>query len=113
MAAASQSPSAQASAPADASPLEAKQRGWASARTALFLTIGLRTFYSALAAAFAPFLTLDPLQIRRSITENLIQRDAHPWLYAIAGVWQRFDTIFYIHIAHNGYDAPMPTVFYP
>jgi hypothetical protein len=86
---------------------------WTPFRTALFLTAGFRLLYSLVAALFSPFLTLDANRIATNFTENLIHRDAHPWRYALIGVWQRFDTIYYIHIARNGYDRADATVFYP
>lgn len=87
--------------------------GWTPFRRALVLTAGLRLFYSVLAAIFSPFLTLNPHQIAVAFTENVMRREAHPWQYALMGVWQRFDTFFYIHIASHGYDAAEFTVFYP
>lgn len=38
---------------------------------------------------------------------------AHGWRYQLLGVWQRFDTLWYLNIAANGYDRPAATVFYP
>jgi hypothetical protein len=35
------------------------------------------------------------------------------WRYLLLGVWQRFDTLWYLNIAANGYDRPAATVFYP
>jgi hypothetical protein len=86
---------------------------WTPFRTALCLTAGLRIFYSLVAAVLSSSLTLDPNRIATNFTENLIQRDTHPWQYALIGVWQRFDTIYYVHIAHCGYDTAAATVFYP
>jgi hypothetical protein len=77
------------------------------------LTVALRFLYSGLAALFAPRLNLDPVLIRSNhFTENLMQPSAGP-LYAWLGVWERFDTLWYIHIAANGYDRPDAVVFYP
>lgn len=33
--------------------------------------------------------------------------------YLLAGVWQRFDTLWYLRIAERGYDDPRGIVFYP
>jgi hypothetical protein len=33
--------------------------------------------------------------------------------YALLGVWQRFDTLWYLRIAERGYDLPPSVVFYP
>ena len=92
---------------------DARERRWTPFRTALFLTIGLRVLYGAVAALVAPFLVLDPARISAAFTEDLIQRGPHPWLYAFAGVWQRFDTLLYIYVARHGYNGQWITVMYP
>jgi hypothetical protein len=80
---------------------------------ALVLTLVLRVLYSGLAALLAPHLRLDPLLIRSNqLTENLMQ-PSDGLLYAWLGVWERFDTLWYIHIATQGYDRPEAVVFYP
>jgi hypothetical protein len=38
---------------------------------------------------------------------------AEGWRYLVLGAWQRFDTVWYLHIAAHGYDRPAATVFYP
>ena len=35
------------------------------------------------------------------------------WHYALIGVWERFDTLWYLRIAERGYDLPGAVVFYP
>jgi hypothetical protein len=35
------------------------------------------------------------------------------WRYLLYGIWERFDTLWYLHIATHGYDRPAATVFYP
>jgi predicted membrane-bound dolichyl-phosphate-mannose-protein mannosyltransferase len=42
-----------------------------------------------------------------------MSRDSHPFLYALLGVWERFDTLWYMQISRHGYDSPAATVFYP
>jgi hypothetical protein len=42
-----------------------------------------------------------------------MSRAAHPVLYVLLGVWERFDTLWYSHIAAYGYDRPEALVFYP
>lgn len=84
--------------------------GW---RFALTLTLCGRILYSATAAALAPFLILDPNLIRENfLTESRFSPSAGA-LYFLLGVWQRFDTNWYIHIATHGYDRPESVVFYP
>jgi hypothetical protein len=43
--------------------------------------------------------------------EGIIPR-SDPW-YPWLGVWQRFDTLWYVHIASAGYNVPQSIVFYP
>jgi hypothetical protein len=79
---------------------------------ALALTATLRVFYSAMAAAFLPFLRPDPALIRsNALTENL--PSPHGLHYALLGIWERFDTLWFLRIAEHGYDRPMAVIFYP
>jgi hypothetical protein len=88
--------------------------GWTPAGKALAFTLGFRAFYSLVAAIASPWLRLDPKLIQsNSLTGHLMSRDVHPVLYALLGVWERFDTLWYMQIARHGYDTPAATVFYP
>jgi hypothetical protein len=79
---------------------------------ALTATLSLRVFFTAVAAAFSPFLHPDAALIRsNALTENLPA--PHGLHYALLGVWERFDTLWYLHIAQFGYDRPMAVIFYP
>jgi hypothetical protein len=79
---------------------------------ALALTAGLRIFYSAMAAVFLPFLHPDPALIHsNALTENLPA--PHGLYYALLGIWERFDTLWFLRIAEHGYDRPMAVIFYP
>jgi hypothetical protein len=79
---------------------------------ALTATLSLRVFFTAVAAAFSPFLHPDAALIRsNALTENLPA--PHGLHYALLGVWERFDTLWYLHIAQYGYDRPMAVIFYP
>ena len=81
--------------------------------TSLLLTLLLRLFYSAFGVVAAPYLKLDERLIRSNdFTDNLIGRDAG-WRHALLGVWERFDTLWYIHIANYGYDRAEAIVFFP
>jgi hypothetical protein len=83
-------------------------------RKAALLTVGFRFFYSVIAALFAPHLALDPKLIHSNrLAENVMIRDLHPVLYALVGVWERFDTLWYVEISRHGYANPAATVFYP
>src|ERR1019366_5058939 len=89
-------------------------RRFKAAGKALALTLGLRIFYSIFAAVSSAYLRLDPNLIHgNSLTSQLMNRESHPLLYALLGVWERFDTLWYIQISRHGYDNPMATVFYP
>jgi hypothetical protein len=72
----------------------------------------LRIFYTAMAAAFLPFLHPDPAPIHsNALTENLpVPHGLH---YALLGSWERFDTLWFLRIAKQGYDWPMAVIFYP
>src|SRR5580700_4513421 len=88
--------------------------GRTTAGKAFVLTLGLRVCYSLFAALSSPYLRLDPRLIQgNSLTGHLMSRESHPLLYALLGVWERFDTLWYLQISRHGYDNPIPTVFYP
>lgn len=79
---------------------------------AMAIAAGLRIFYTALAAAFLPFLPPDPTPIHsNALTENLPA--PHGLNYALLGIWERFDTLWFLRIAKQGYDRPMAVIFYP
>jgi hypothetical protein len=95
-----------------AKPIQARR--FTPAGKACALTLGLRLFYSIFAAVSSQYLRLDPKLIHsNSLTGQLISRESHPLLYALLGVWERFDTLWYVQISAHGYDDPMATVFYP
>ena len=76
------------------------------------VTAALRVFYTAMAAAFLPFLHPDPALVRsNALTENL--PSPHGLHYALLGIWGRFDTLWFLRIAERGYDRPMAVIFYP
>jgi hypothetical protein len=79
---------------------------------ALAITAALRVFYSAAAAALSFALHPNPIRIHsNALTTNL---PADGGLHkALLGVWERFDTLWYLHIAQHGYDQPMAVIFYP
>ncbi len=81
-------------------------------QVALAMAVGMRVFYAAVAAAFVPFLHPDPATIRtNALTENL--PSPHGLYYSLLGIWERFDTLWFLRIAEHGYDRPMAVVFYP
>ena len=79
---------------------------------AILATAALRVFYTAIAAAFLPFLHPDPTRIQSdALTENLPA--PHGLHYALIGIWERFDTLWFLRISEHGYDRPMAVIFYP
>jgi hypothetical protein len=79
---------------------------------AIVATAALRVLYTAMAAVFLPFLHPDPALIRsNALTENL--PTPHGLRYALLGIWERFDTLWFLRIAEHGYDRPMAVIFYP
>lgn len=82
-------------------------------RVALALTLGLRVLYSGAAAIFAAVIPVN-LQLMRSnaFTESL-SLPSRTFHYLFLDAWGRFDTLWYLHIAHSGYDYPGSIVFYP
>jgi hypothetical protein len=79
---------------------------------ALAITVSLRLFYSLAAAVASPFLHPDVTLIRsNALTEHLPSPVG--WHYALLGIWERFDTLWYLRIADRGYDLPMAVIFYP
>jgi|SRR5271165_287112 len=79
---------------------------------ALAIAVALRVFYSALAAGLSFFLHPDQALIRsNALTEHLSTPGS--WHYAMLGVWERFDTLWYLRIAERGYDVAMAVISYP
>ena len=79
---------------------------------AFAITAALRVFYTGVAAAAAVFLHPDTRLIQSNVlTGNLPAPGS--WHYALLGVWERFDTLWYLRIAERGYDLPAGVVFYP
>src|ERR1019366_9290389 len=89
-----------------------KLASWPDWQIALAVTAPLRLVYTAMAAAFMPFLHPDPALIHsNALTENL--PTPHGLHYALLGIWERFDTLWFLRIAEHGYDRPMAVIFYP
>src|ERR1700691_5303129 len=87
----------------------ASRRDW---RIALAITVVLRLFYSAVAALGALFLHPQGDLIRSNALTEMVPSTGG-WHYALIGVWERFDTLWYLRIAERGYDLPGAVVFYP
>ena len=79
---------------------------------AMVFAVAGRVVCSFIAGALSFVLHPNPALIRsNALTENLpLPGSIH---YAVLGVWERFDTLWYLHIARYGYDQPMSVIFYP
>ena len=90
-----------------------EDRGWRPWRRAVVLALFLRLIYSFFAATVA---LIQPVNWRlahsNAFTENLRPPD-HSLRYLLLGVWERFDALWYLHIAAHGYDRPDAVVFFP
>ncbi len=95
--------------PATGEPSQSKK---SELKFVLLLTLALRLLYSVAAAAMVPFLKLDPNLVASNFTEKVLSRSS-TLDYLVIGIWQRFDTLWYLHIARVGYDRPDSIVFYP
>jgi hypothetical protein len=84
-----------------------------SLRKILALTLVLRAFYSVFAAIAIRHIPVDPRLIASNDFTSTILKPADGLRFLLLGVWQRFDTLWYVHIAQNGYDLPASVVFYP
>jgi hypothetical protein len=85
---------------------------WPDWRVALAITALLRVFYSAVAAAFFPFLHPAASLIQsNALTESLPAPNGVG--YALLGIWERFDTLWFLRIAEYSYDRSMAVIFYP
>lgn len=82
-------------------------------RMALLLTLVLRAAYSCLAALFGLFLPLNWNLIHSNALTETLPPPNHTAHYLLLGIWERFDTLWYLHIACSGYDRPDTIVFYP
>jgi hypothetical protein len=79
---------------------------------AAFVLVG-RLLYSLIAALYAPYLRLDSAFVNSNKLTYRLMSQSEGWKYSLLGVWERFDTLWYIHIAQSGYDRPDALVFYP
>ncbi len=82
-------------------------------RRAVLYTAALRAVYAAAALALGGRLAADPRLIRSNHFTDALMPPAHRLSYALLGVWERFDTLWYLHIAQAGYDRQQAIVFYP
>jgi len=89
-----------------------KLESWPDWKIAAATTVALRIVFSLIAGVLSLFLHLKPALIQSNgLTENLAAPGS--WYYATLGVWERFDTLWYLHIAQRGYDVATAVIFYP
>jgi hypothetical protein len=89
-----------------------KMEAWSDWKIGLAVTIVLRVLFSTLAAVFSFVLHPDPSLIQtNALTENLPVPGT--WHYALLGVWEKFDALWYLEISQHGYALPMSVIFYP
>jgi hypothetical protein len=79
----------------------------------VLFTVGLRVVYAVAALVLRAHLRADPRLIRGNDFTDHLMSPEHPLSYALLGVWERFDTLWYLHIAQAGYDRQAAIVFYP
>ncbi len=102
----------------------AVQEASSSARSGSLRQAGIATLFVAVlrlvylgAAVWARFqLAIDPVLMRAnggSAIPGPLGWNAPLLRYASAGVWDRFDTVWYLRIAAHGYDRPAAAIFYP
>jgi hypothetical protein len=85
---------------------------WADWQIAFAITAALRVLYTGVAAVAAAVLHPDMRLVHsNAFTGNLPAPGG--WHYALLGIWERFDTPWYLRIAERGYDLPAAVVFYP
>ena len=79
---------------------------------AFAITAALRVVYTGVAAVVAVFLHPEARLIQSNAFSETLPAPGG-WHYALLGIWQRFDTLWYLRIAERGYDRPAGVVFYP
>lgn len=88
-------------------------RGMQSWRRSLVLALCLRLSYIVFAAVVALVQPVNWLLVRSNALTKNLSPPAPTIRYLLFGVWERFDTLWYLHISAQGYDRPEATVFFP
>jgi len=93
--------------------LDANRVKSSAAVRAFFTTVLLRVACSLFAYRFGEQIAPNTyLAAKNGLSAHLLG-PTDGWRYLIYGIWDRFDTLWYLHIAAHGYDRPAATVFYP
>ena len=90
-----------------------RMAGRSPVRVAAVFALTGRLLFSAIAAVYVWHLKLDPLLVDSNQFAGQLMRSDGGWRYALLGAWERFDTVWYVHLAQSGYDHPAAIVFYP
>lgn len=83
------------------------------ARRAFLVTFVLRLSCSLFAWRFGAQIPPNLFVASRNQLSSHLLGPADGWRYLIYGIWDRFDTLWYLNIAAHGYDRPAAIVFYP
>src|SRR5512143_3819121 len=92
--------------------MQRRFESWPDWKIAIALTVALRIFYSGFAAALSFVIKPNPVLIHSNVLTGTLPQPGSLY-YAFLGIWQRFDTLWYLHIAEHGYDSPAAVVFHP
>ena len=82
-------------------------------KKALVLAALLRIGYTLLAAGISLIQPVNIALMRSNARTGELGAPNHRLHYLLLGCWQRFDTLWYLHIAAHGYDLPASVVFFP
>ncbi len=82
-------------------------------KKALGLTLAMRVIYSLLAAGISFVEPVNSALMRSNALTAELAPPNHGLHYLMLGCWERFDTLWYLHIAAQGYDLPVSVVFFP
>lgn len=82
-------------------------------KKAFILALALRAIYSLLAAGISLIQPVSIALMRSNALTGELAGPDHSLRYLLLGCWERFDTLWYLHIAANGYNLPASVVFFP
>jgi hypothetical protein len=93
--------------------LERPARERRRALAAVLLALAFKIFYSTIAAVMTLFVTPDSELVRSNALSAHIPAPSAETGYLLLGVWEKFDAMWYNHIAREGYNLPESVVFFP
>ena len=80
---------------------------------ALVATVLLRVVTSLFALRFGQQIPPNQVLAAKNGLSAHLLGPVNGWRYLLYGIWDRFDTLWYLDIAARGYDRPEKIVFYP